>query len=366
MRILMLCHVDAPWTPLYSRYFVQRGDVVKVLSFSPGKIDGVDAEFIGNEPFDIHKDKHLLITRVPRINRIIRSFQPDLVFAGYVISNGLSAVLSFWKGPIVVSAQGSDVLPMFGHAPTGWKHRARQAVVRFVLRRVSHFHVVSRALEEELVRLGAPRERIGRFPTGVNLQRFFPDPAMPRDDGRTIICTRKHRPIYDNETLLDACIELNRSARRFKLLMVGGGEFTESYRQRVQAGGISEHVVFTGNRPHEELPGLLRSADVYVSASLSDGTSASLLEALASGLFPVVSRIRANEPWVTHGETGLMFDCGKPDQLAGRLQRALDDAALRRRAFEANRRLVEEEGDFDKSMRAMAELCERAVREGRR
>lgn len=361
MRILMICHYDAPWTPLYARSFLAHGHAVKVLSFSPGKIEGVDVEFIGNEPYSIDRDKHVFLTRLPRINRTIREFKPDLLFAGYVISNGLSAVLAKFGGPVVLSAQGSDIQPMYGHAPSGWKHRLRQAFAGFVCRRATRIHAVSPRIADAVERLGVSRDRIDIFATGVDLRRFQPDPAMPRPQGATLVCTRKHRPIYDNATIIEACGRLKAAGRRFKLLMVGSGELTDTLREQARRVGAADDVEFTGNRPHYELPGLLRSADVYLSASLSDGTSASLLEALASGLFPVVSRIPANEAWVTDGRSGLMFDCGNVDQLAAALTRAIDDAELRRSAFETNRRTVERDGDFDQNMQKMEALLARAM-----
>jgi glycosyltransferase involved in cell wall biosynthesis len=71
---------------------------------------------------------------------------------------------------------------------------------------------------------------------------------------------------------------------------------------------------------HGDLPGFLRAADVYVSASSSDGTSSSLLEAMASGLYPVVSDITANRPWVEHGKNGLLFAVGDAASLAEALR----------------------------------------------
>jgi glycosyltransferase involved in cell wall biosynthesis len=115
-----------------------------------------------------------------------------------------------------------------------------------------------------------------------------------------------------------------------------------------------------GARPHEELPDTLRRADVYVSAALSDGASASLLEALASGLVPVVTDIPANRGWLAPGESGLLFPPGDEAALAAALERALGDAALRARAREAGPRVVAERADFEVNMERLAALLEAA------
>ena len=64
-------------------------------------------------------------------------------------------------------------------------------------------------------------------------------------------------------------------------------------------------------------------AKVYVSTSLADGTSISLLEAMAAGLIPVVSDIDANRPWITHGEDGFFFPAGDSQALAEQIVQAM-------------------------------------------
>jgi glycosyltransferase involved in cell wall biosynthesis len=125
--------------------------------------------------------------------------------------------------------------------------------------------------------------------------------------------------------------------------------------------GLENYVTFTGILEHGELPKLLRSADIYISASLGDGTSVSLLEAMATGLLPVVSNIDANTPWVIDGKTGLFFDTKNPQKLAQALHKAMDDATLRKSAFDRNRQRVAEDCDMQKNMERLADLFAKLV-----
>jgi glycosyltransferase involved in cell wall biosynthesis len=77
--------------------------------------------------------------------------------------------------------------------------------------------------------------------------------------------------------------------------LVAGEEKKEDLRNRVDELGVSSSVQVLGRIPHEKMPDLLGDADIYVSTSTTDGTSVSLLEAMASGAFPVVTDISANE-----------------------------------------------------------------------
>ncbi len=360
MRILLIAHSDAPWTPYYGRYFLSRGDAVLVVSFGPYEIDGVDIKHVGVKAFDKYKNKWVYVTRVPRVRRIIRKFRPDLVLAPYLISNGLAAVLS-WRGPTVVSARGGDVMIHPGR--TGLKGFFRERVIQFVCRRADRVHTVSQGIWDRLVSLGVPESKLVRFPTGVNVERFRPAAGMPRSPVVRLICTRKHEPVYDIPTIIKALIQLKSAGRAFHCTFVGGGHLIGEHQSQAKAGGIGDHVTFIGHVTHEKLPSLLQQADLYLSSSLSDGTSSALLEAMATGLLPVVTRIPANTAWLTEGRNAIMFAPGQVNELVAALQQGMDDVCLRKLAFDENRRLVESEGNMDRNMERLWELCEQVIRE---
>ena len=358
MRILLLSHSTNPWTPHYARYFVARGDQILVVSYTPNPIEGVEMEFIGVDPWDKYANKHIYLTRVPRLRGIIKRFKPDVVYAPFITSNGLSAVLA-WKGPIVTAGRGGDVLEQEGR--TGWRRRLREKLIQFVCRRCVIVHSVSKEIDDELLRLGVPSSKLVQIPVGVDSAKFQPDPAMPRSPATRLICTRKHEPIYDNITVIEALVRLKAAGHDFTCIMASEGTLLDMHKAKVQRVGLSDRVTFTGELPHEQLPALLRQADIYISASLSDGTSSALLEAMAAGLTPVVSRIPANLPWIEHGRTGLLFEPQRADILADQLIKAMGDAELRRNAFQENRRRIEDGGDQRRNMQRLAEVLDRVA-----
>ena len=137
----------------------------------------------------------------------------------------------------------------------------------------------------------------------------------------------------------------------------------DEHQLRAEAGGIGDHVTFLGHVPHEQLPSLLRQADLYLSSCVSDGTSSSLLEAMATGLLPMVTRIPANTAWLTEGQNALMFTPYQVTELVAALQQGMNNESLRKRAFEQNRRLVECEGNMELNMERLAELFEQVIRQ---
>jgi glycosyltransferase involved in cell wall biosynthesis len=90
------------------------------------------------------------------------------------------------------------------------------------------------------------------------------------------------------------------------------------------------------------MPSLLEKTDVYVSTSLSDGTSVSLLEAMASGAFPVVTDIAANKEWIADGINGFLVPIEDEASLANKIVQSLRDEELTERARHTNWEVVRE------------------------
>jgi glycosyltransferase involved in cell wall biosynthesis len=83
---------------------------------------------------------------------------------------------------------------------------------------------------------------------------------------------------------------------------------------------LTRAIQFQPFLPADELYQVLNSADIYISCSESDGTSVSLLEAMALGLYPIVSDIPANREWITDGVNGRLFPVGDAHALARVIQ----------------------------------------------
>jgi glycosyltransferase involved in cell wall biosynthesis len=122
---------------------------------------------------------------------------------------------------------------------------------------------------------------------------------------------------------------------------------------------VSDRITFVGAVDNAELPDLYRTADVYVSASLTDGTSISLLEAMACGVPAIVSDIAGNRPWADEGAVDL-FPVRDVDALAAVLARtprrtAESEAAARVRAR------VESDADWSRTAAGFADLAAHVV-----
>jgi glycosyltransferase involved in cell wall biosynthesis len=100
------------------------------------------------------------------------------------------------------------------------------------------------------------------------------------------------------------------------LVLVGGGSQEALLRKMVNDSALNDRVIFAGRVEYAGLPAYYQAADLYVSASHSDGSSVSLMEALGCGCPVLVSDIIANREWVQTGNQGWLFKDGDWQDLA--------------------------------------------------
>jgi len=352
LRLLLVSHSIQEWTKYFSRYFKESGTETLVASFSPKNIEGIKTEFLAGPEYNALKDKHCYFTSVPKLRKIIKRFNPDVVMAVYLASNGLTAALS-WKGPLLVCAVGSDVLER-GYRKS-FSISLRNLLIKFVSRKADLINSVSTEISDKLKKLGVPESKILEMPFGVDTKTFYPAENMPRACPRKFICTRAHKLVYDIPTVIEALSILKQKNVPFHCIFTSDGPELEKHKNMVKEKDLRDCVDFTGFLEHDVLPRALREADIYISASIGDGTSVSLLEAMATGLFPVVSNIRANAPWVEHGITGLLFETGNSEDLAQKLQQAVNDDKIQKNAGKKNRELIKQKCDIHTNMNVLAQ-----------
>ena len=107
------------------------------------------------------------------------------------------------------------------------------------------------------------------------------------------------------------------------LILLGGGSQGANIRRILMNGGVMERVHFGGQVGQRDLPRWYHMADIYISPSHVDGSSVSLLEALACGMPCLVSDIAGNKEWVEEGVNGWLFRDGDVDDLAEKILLAI-------------------------------------------
>jgi glycosyltransferase involved in cell wall biosynthesis len=202
------------------------------------------------------------------------------------------------------------------------------------------------AIRRLVMGAGVPPERVIAIPAGVNLEGFpfgarAPQIARELGLGAPVVgSVAMFRGSKGHPQLLQAFARVREKRPRASLLLVGDGIRRPWVEQLARDAGLSDAVVFTGFRP--DVPALLGAMDCFALASTrTEGVPQALLQAFATGVPVVASRIGGIPEVVTHEETGLLVESESVEALASAIGRVLDDPDAAAHRARAARALVE-------------------------
>jgi L-malate glycosyltransferase len=289
------------------------------------------------------------------LKRIVREFNPDLIHAGPIQTCAFLAVLSGFR-PILAMSWGYDLV--MDAEKSAWM----QWVTRYTLERSAFFTSDAKVTREKAISLGMNPEKIAVFPWGVNIERFTPKTFSPSNISTlTLFCSRTWESIYGVDVLAKAFVKVASVNPDVNLMLLGGGSQGAKIHQILMSGGVMERVHFGGHVGQKDLPRWYHMADLYISPSHVDGSSVSLMEALASGLPCLVSDIPGNREWIENGVNGWLFRDGDDEDLAEKILSAIKDRNSFAEIGQAARRTAEEKANWKKNFGKLLEAYTKAV-----
>jgi len=354
LRLLVLSNGGVGHTQRWVDYFVERGDEVHLASIERGvPTRATEHRLPALAPIQAVKYPLTL----PWARRLANRVKPDVVVAHFVPNYGFVASL-LARHPQAVVVWGSDVLLNASRTPFhAWRVRRVLEGADLVL---SDANMLTTAIKG----LGVQPKRIETLTFGIDTQRFRPSESA-RPEPAIVLSYRQLLPLYHVDLLVRAVPEISRRTRvPFHVRILGQGSERGRLEALASELGVTDRVTFVPGRLSDEaLIEEIRRASVYVSTSRSDTTSVSLLEAMACGVPPVVTRIAGNEEWIHDGENGFLVPLEPPEALAEEITRLLESPDLRARFAERNVQLVRARADWarnmDKTRRLLAELVRR-------
>jgi glycosyltransferase involved in cell wall biosynthesis len=277
------------------------------------------------------------------LKEVLRRVKPDLIHAGPLQSCAWLAAMTGFR-PLVSMSWGYDLMQdAERNAFWGW-------MTRFTLRRSTVMVGDCDAVRNQAIRFGMQRDRIVIFPWGVDLTRFAPGSSDRKNSERfTLLSVRSWEPVYGVDAIARAFVRAAQQHPDLYLVMLGAGSQAELIQNIFSEGGVVERVAFPGQVSQTALPDYYRDADLYLSASHTDGSSVSLLEALASGCPVLVSNILGNREWVQPGINGWLFKDGDSVAMAQAIIQAKEQRQNLAEIGLAARRIAEQRADWRKN-----------------
>jgi glycosyltransferase involved in cell wall biosynthesis len=238
------------------------------------------------------------------------------------------------------------------------KSRLRLAIDRWLAPSTDAYYVnssgVARFYHE---RCRIPLEKLVVIPNGVRVPEM---PRVPRaalgvsEDAFLVCAAGRLSPEKGFDRVIEALATPTLRRRPVELMIAGEGSARSTLAALAAARGVGARVHLLGHR--EDLPGVLKTADAFVLASLHEGMSNVLMEAMALGLPCVCTPVGGVEELMPPGEAGLVVEASAPEPIAAALGRLLDDPALARRLGAAARARMASEFSIEANVRRFESL----------
>lgn len=199
------------------------------------------------------------------------------------------------------------------------------------LSQLDHLIVDSVVTRSVAITAGLSETRISLIPWGIDLHQFrFEGPradlgsfgVLPGQPA--VLSLRAHEPLYRVDDFISAWPLVLMSYPHAVALIGNAGSITPDLKRAAEARGVSDRIRFIGTIEEPELPDLLRAVSAYVSTSPVDGTSVTMLQAMACGAPVITTDTEGNRDWITPNVSGALMMSGNPEALAAAITQVLN------------------------------------------
>ena len=332
-------------TRFLAKYMVRLGADVNVITSKPGKDDYIDHPE-GYKIYYVGPTKNKLSgTHIPELARfaltmiyysksVLKTVQPDIIHCFFTLPSGSFGLFckKFYNIPYVVSTLGADVP---GFSIGDWRLDVYHTFTKFISRSIwnnSSAVVANSKSLHDTCKIFAPEDDIGIITNGVDTDLFYPPANKKITNEVNILFVSRLMLQKGVDTLIKSCNALKeRGVTNFRLTIVGEGHLKEMMFSLINKFNLGKHIDFLGWRDLEKLPEIYRTADIFMLPSVMEGMSSVTLQAMASGLPIVASRVKGFEEILEDNVNGFMADYKNEHQFADALEKLIKSTELRQK-----------------------------------
>ncbi len=297
-----------------------------------------------------------LASELWHFKKVLKEFKPDIVHSGYAWQVGILPVAADFH-PHLSMPWGSDILI----EPD--KSYIIKKLVKKVMNSADHIQCDAEFVKQKIIGdYILPENKITVFPWGIDLSLFKPgDKATARkklniDGGKFVAIFNRHlEPIYGVGDLLEGFKIFSEGKDDVLMLMLSEGSEKTSAVKFIAENKLEDKIHLLGRIVNNELPVFLNCSDVFISSSLSDGSSLSLLEAMACGLGIVVTDVPAIKEWV-NSSNGFVVPRRNPKEIANALEQYYNNMKLLKLHGSASIKITQEKANWDKNYIRLKEI----------
>ena len=264
-----------------------------------------------------------------------------------------------WELPTIVSCRGTQIR-VRPHVSAGYADQVRET-----FRRATLVHCVCETVRDEACALGLDREKSVVILPAVDVEEFRPAPTRAHAPPLRLLAVGALIWIKGYETMLQMVRQLLDGGLECRLEIIGAGHERARVLYTIDDLGLAHAVTLRGTVPAEGVREAMARSDVFLHASLSEGISNAVLEAMASGLPVVTTDSGGMSEAVTDGHDGLVVAVRDPHGAAAAVARVARDPALAATLGANARRTVESRFRFEAQIARWQELYARTAARSR-
>lgn len=287
--------------------------------------------------------KFRYIFSIAKVRKVLKKISPDILIGYRPTSYGFLAACTGFH-PLVIALQGQNLI----YPPNS---KTKRFFAGYAIKRADLINAWAEHMATDIVEFGVSSDKIKISPRGVRIPERVLHKKSKKDF--TMVSTRGLHPNYNFDQIIFALPLVIKKIGKIKYLVVGDGRDKRRLQSLVKNLELEEYIEFLGSVDYNIVMELLSSSDAYISAVPTDGVSSSLLEAMAYGVFPIVTDNIANRAWIRNGVNGFLSPKGEVEILADKIVRAAHMPDVREKAAKINFQIVKKRADWEQNMKKM-------------
>ncbi len=341
-KILFIADARSIHTAKWVDYFISKNYDVHVATFeffNNTKCENI--YYLGKKETKVSGGNYHYIFGIQKLAKIIKKLKPDIINAHFSYSMGLISLIAKKLSGVdcrfSVVCHGTDILDT--PIPLIFDQ-----INKYVLNGSDKIYAVSDQINDKLNVLGIDLEKVFVGQYGINIE----NKRSKKDID--ILSNRNYVPNSRIDFLLESLQKYQNEDLNivFILPRIDNEKFYEIKKEY-------KFIKFYQEVSYEKMMGMINKTKVYISATKSDGTSLSLMEAMQNGAIPLVSNIISNRSWILDGINGYLFNTKK--EFIGKLDKILDlDDYTIEQINKINNNLVLEKCIYNKQMKKIEEF----------
>ncbi len=267
--------------------------------------------------------------------RLLRENRYDLVHAFFGLPTGWLCYRTANRLPYIISLRGSDVPG--GHARLQLEYKMMGPLLKRIWQKAAALVACSDGLKNRALKF-LPSANIDIIPNGIDLDKFHPVANKELSGELKLLTVGRLSVTKRFEMLVEAVEMLSKQGKNVRLTISGGGGLLDELKNFVEQKKLTGIVNLTGRIESDKMPDVYRQHDMFVSASMQEGMSNAMLEAMASGLPIITTKCEGVEELIS--DNGIVVGTDSAESLTEAIIKLAENeqgyktmcAAARRRA----------------------------------